>query len=161
MNAAIEITLVESRSDVEIARQIFREYETSIGVDLCFQSFEKELAELPGRYAPPGGRLYLLRIDGEVEGCIALRPAGEHDCEMKRLYVRPARRGLGAGRLLAERVIADARAIGYRRMLLDTLDSMQSAQRLYESLGFVDAEPYTHNPLGGVRYMQLDLRQAP
>lgn len=158
MSATIEITPAESRRDVEIAREIFREYEAAIGIDLCFQSFEKELAELPGLYAPPKGRLYLLRIDGEVEGCIALRPSGEHDCEMKRLFVRPARRGAGAGRLLAERVIADARTIGYRRMLLDTLDSMQSAQRLYESLGFVDAEPYTHNPLTGVRYMQLDLR---
>ena len=161
MSASIEITQVETRGDVEIARQVFREYEAAIGVDLCFQSFEKELAELPGLYAPPKGRLYLLRIDGEVEGCIALRPHGEHDCEMKRLYVRPARRGLGAGRMLAGRVIADARAIGYRRMLLDTLDSMQSAQRLYESLGFVDAEPYTHNPHTGVRYMQLDLRPGP
>ncbi|MBI2213172.1 MAG: GNAT family N-acetyltransferase [Acidobacteria bacterium] len=158
MSATIEITPAESRRDVEIAREIFREYEAAIGIDLCFQSFEKELAELPGLYAPPKGRLYLLRIDGEVEGCIALRPSGEHDCEMKRLFVRPARRGAGAGRLLAERVIADARTIGYSRMLLDTLDSMQSAQRLYESLGFVDAEPYTHNPLTGVRYMQLDLR---
>ncbi len=154
----MEIRLVESKNDIEIAREIFREYEVAIGVDLCFQSFEKELAELPGSYAPPRGRLYLLRIDSEVEGCVALRPCGEYDCEMKRLYVRPARRGGKAGRLLAERVIADARAIGYRRMLLDTLDSMQSAQRLYESLGFVDAEPYTHNPLTGVRYMQLDLR---
>jgi GNAT superfamily N-acetyltransferase len=159
MNATIEIAPVESRNDLEITRQIFREYEAAIGVDLCFQSFEKELAELPGLYAPPKGRLYLLRIDGEVEGCIALRPSGDHDCEMKRLYVRPGSRGHGGGRLLASRVIADARAIGYRRMLLDTLDSMQSAQRLYESLGFVDAEPYTHNPLTGVRYMQLDLRQ--
>jgi ribosomal protein S18 acetylase RimI-like enzyme len=161
MDPTIEICPVESKGDVEIARAIFREYERAIGVDLCFQSFEKELAELPGKYAPPAGRLYLLRIDGEVEGCVALRPCGEHDCEMKRLYVRPARRQLGTGRLLAERVIADARSIGYRRMLLDTLDSMQSAQRLYESLGFVDAEPYTHNPLTGVRYMQLELRQSP
>ncbi|MGK2856139.1 MAG: GNAT family N-acetyltransferase [Thermoanaerobaculia bacterium] len=158
MNSTIEITLVESRNDVDITRELFREYETAIGIDLCFQSFEKELSDLPGKYASPKGRLYLLRIDGEVEGCIALRPGGEHDCEMKRLYVRPARRGTGAGRKLAERVIADARAIGYERMLLDTLDSMQAAQRLYESLGFVDAEPYTHNPLAGVRYMQLDLR---
>lgn len=160
MDSTIEICAVESRGDVEIARAVFREYESAIGVDLCFQSFEKELADLPGTYAPPKGRLYLLRIDGQVEGCIALRPCGEHDCEMKRLFVRPARRQLGAGRLLAERVIADARTIGYRRMLLDTLDSMQSAQRLYESLGFVDAEPYTHNPHSGVRYMQLDLRQT-
>lgn len=158
-SATIEITPVESKNDVDIARELFREYETAIGVDLCFQSFEKELAELPGAYAPPRGRLYLLRIDGEVEGCIALRPHGERDCEMKRLYVRPARRGVGAGRQLAERVIADAREIGYERMLLDTLDSMQTAQRMYESLGFVDGQPYTHNPLAGVRYMVLDLRR--
>lgn len=158
MSPTIEICPVDSTNDIEIVREIFREYEAAIGVSLCFQSFEKELAELPGAYAPPKGRLYLLRIDGEVEGCIALRPCGEQDCEMKRLYVRPARRKGGVGRLLAERVIADARSIGYRRMLLDTLDSMQSAQRLYESLGFVDAEPYTHNPHSGVRYMQLDLR---
>lgn len=158
MNSTIEITPVESKNDTDIARALFREYETAIGVDLCFQSFEKELADLPGIYAGPKGRLYLLRIDGEVEGCIALRPSGEHDCELKRLYVRPARRGSGAGRLLAERVIADAREIGYERVLLDTLDSMKAAQRLYESLGFVDAAPYTHNPLAGVRYMQLDLR---
>jgi len=158
MSSTIEITPVESKNDVDITRELFREYEAAIGVDLCFQSFEKELSELPGKYAPPKGRLYLLRIDGEVEGCIALRASGDHDCEMKRLYVRPARRGTGVGRMLAERVIADARAIGYERMLLDTLDSMQAAQRLYESLGFVDAEPYTHNPLAGVRYMRLDLR---
>ena len=99
--------------------------------------------------------------DRWVEGCVALRPRGEHDCELKRLYVRPARRGSGAGRLLSERVIADAREIGYERVLLDTLDSMKAAQRLYESLGFVDAAPYTHNPLAGVRYMQLDLRSEP
>lgn len=161
MSSTIEIAPVESKNDTDIARALFREYEAAIGVDLCFQSFEKELAELPGSYARPRGRLYLLRIDGEVEGCIALRPRGEHDCEMKRLYVRPARRGSGAGRLLVERVIADARAIGYERMLLDTLDSMRAAQRLYESLGFVDAEPYTHNPIAGVRFMQLDLRGEP
>jgi len=158
---AIEIRPVEMPDDVDTARAMFREYEASIGVDLCFQSFEKELAELPGSYAPPGGRLYLLRVDGEVAGCIALHPKSEHDCEMKHLYVRAAHRGTGAGRLLAERVIAEARTIGYERMLLDTLDSMQAAQRLYESLGFVDAEAYTHNPLAGVRYMQLDLRSTP
>lgn len=161
MSPTIEIAPVESKNDIDIARALFREYEAAIGVDLCFQSFEKELASLPGSYARPKGRLYLLRIDGEVEGCIALRPSGEHDCELKRLYVRPARRGSGAGRLLVERVIADARAIGYERMLLDTLDSMRAAQRLYESLGFVDAEPYTHNPIAGVRFMQLDLRSEP
>ncbi len=159
MSPTIEIRLAATPEDVDIARAMFREYEASIGVDLCFQSFETELAELPGSYAPPRGRLYLLQINDEVAGCIALRPKGENDCEMKRLYVRATHRGTGAGRRLAERVIADARAIGYARMLLDTLATMQTAQRLYESLGFVDAEPYTHNPLPGVRFMQLSLHR--
>jgi ribosomal protein S18 acetylase RimI-like enzyme len=143
--------------ELDLVRTLFREYEAGIGVDLCFQGFEAELAELPGKYAPPTGRL-LLATDGDaVLGCIALRRFTDADGEMKRLYVRPAARGLGAGRALVEAVIAAARAIGYRRLLLDTLPSMASAIALYESLGFRDVEPYRENPVPGARYLGLEL----
>ena len=118
--------------DIEIVRELFREYERSLGVDLCFQGFEQELASLPGRYAPPRGRLFLARADAEAGGCIALRPLGGDLCEMKRLYLRPSLRGKGAGRALAMRVIDEARAIGYRTMRLDTLPMMSEAIALFQ-----------------------------
>ena len=143
--------------DVETARTLFREYEAAIGVDLCFQGFEAELAGLPGAYAPPRGRLLLAGSVDQPAGCVALRPIDGDTGEMKRLYVRPEFRAAHLGRRLAERLIADARSIGYRRMCLDTLPTMQSAQRLYESLGFRDIAPYRPNPVVGARYMGLEL----
>jgi len=140
------------------ARTLFEEYQAALGVDLGFQDFENELATLPGQYAAPGGRLLLARIEGLVAGCVALRPlSGDDVCEMKRLFVRPAFRASGVGRMLAERVIAEARSIGYRRMCLDTLPSMGRAQQLYELLGFREIEPYRHNPINGTKYLALDL----
>jgi len=154
------IELVEARSGAEIAacRELFVEYQRALGVSLCFQGFDAELAALPGDYAPPRGRLYLALSRGRPAGCVALRPLFHRDAEMKRLYVRSAHRGSGLGRMLAMRVIDDARELGYDLLKLDTLPTMKAAQRMYERLGFVDTAPYNDNPVGGVRFMALDLR---
>ena len=140
------------------ARALFREYQRALGIDLAFQGFEAELASLPGAYAPPRGRLYVGRVAGEAACCIALRAHDAATAEMKRLFVRPAFRGRGFGRRLAEAVIADARAIGYAAIVLDTLPDMASAQAMYVALGFRDIAAYTFNPIVGTRYMRLDLR---
>ena len=133
------------------------EYQRALGVDLCFQAFDQELASLPGRYARPTGRL-LLAIDGEAAlGVVGLRALERADCEMKRLYVRPAGRGLGVGRLLTTALINEARLAGYQRMLLDTLPGMAEAQRIYRSMGFREIAPYCDNPIAGTLYMALDL----
>jgi ribosomal protein S18 acetylase RimI-like enzyme len=154
----MEVIEAHSEPYVEEVRAIFKEYADWLGVDLCFQDFERELAELPGNYAPPSGRL-LLAIEGDkIAGCVALRKWGTGACEMKRLYVRDAFRGKGLGRTLATMVINEARKIGYKWMRLDTLPSMIGANRLYESLGFVEIEPYRHNPIQGARFMELALR---
>ena len=149
--------LVTEEPSLSRVREIFREYQMTLGIDLCFQNFEEELAGLPGKYSPPGGRLYLAYVDGQLSGCIALRPFEENQCEMKRLYIRPQFRGQKLGKQLAEKVIEDARQIGYRQMFLDTLPSMISAQGLYRALGFCDIEPYCYNPVEGVLYMGLNL----
>ena len=146
-------------ADLDDVRTLFREYERWLDYDLCFQGFEAELTALPGKYAPPAGRLYLGDVDGALAGCIALREFAPGIAEMKRLYLRVGARGAGAGRLLAQRVIEDARSIGYRAMRLDTLriPRMAAANRLYDALGFRDIAPYYANPLPDVRYMELDL----
>ena len=131
---------------------LFREYAASLGVDLSFQGFDEELASLPGDYAPPRGRLLL--ADG---GCVALRPLAGDLCEMKRLYVRPSSRGTGLGRALVQRVIDEARAIGYRAMRLDTLPSMTAAAAMYRAFGFREIEPYRFNPVEGTKYFELEL----
>jgi putative acetyltransferase len=153
----MELRPVETSEQVEEARGLFKEYSDATGVDLCFQNFARELASLPGDYAPPSGRLILARDGDESAGCVALRECGEGVCEMKRLYVRPSFRGTGLGRTLAESVIEEARRIGYARMRLDTLPSMRSAIALYRSLGFREIDSYRFNPVEGTLYMELDL----
>jgi len=149
---------VEQAGEIADARLLFQEYQASLGISLCFQNFDKEVAGLPGDYAPPNGRLYLAVENGAVAGCIALRKIDERICEMKRLYVRPQFRGTGLGRKLTERIIADARAIGYASMRLDTMPGkMDQAIVLYRSLGFKDIAPYYDNPYDDVAFMELDL----
>jgi ribosomal protein S18 acetylase RimI-like enzyme len=149
---------VESPNEVGSARDLFKEYSAWLGLNLCFQNFDKELAELPGKYVPPDGRL-LLAIEGDkIAGCVALRKLGEGVCEMKRLYVRPTFRGSGLGRSLTENLIRVARDIGYERMRLDTLPGkMDPAIGLYRSLGFRNIEPYYDNPVEGAVFMELSL----
>ena len=154
----MEIVQALTPGHVAEARALFRAYERSLGIDLCFQGFEQELAGLPGAYAPPRGRLLLAVDGGAPAGCVALRPLDDAVCEMKRLYVRPPYRGRRAGRRLAERVIVDAQAIGYPRMRLDTLPSMKEAIALYGALGFVAIAPYYANPVPGALFLELDLR---
>jgi putative acetyltransferase len=139
-------------------RPLLREYAGSLGFPLDFQDFERELAELPGAYAPPRGLVLLARSDDEDAGCVALRPLGEDTCEMKRLYVRAAYRGTGLGRLLAAAIVDEARALGYARMRLDTVPGMETAQSLYRRLGFTEIEPYAANPVDGARFLELVLR---
>ena len=143
--------------EIERVRELFREYEESLETDLCFQGFEQELSALPGAYAPPRGRLLLARDGETLAGCGALRPLSQEICEMKRLYVRDAFRGRGAGKLLAETLIAEARSIGYTAMRLDTLPWMTAAIPLYRSLGFSEISPYTTNPVPGALFMEKRL----
>lgn len=147
----------EHAAQIAEVRRLFRQYEESLGVDLCFQDFERELAELPGRYAPPDGALLIAVEGGRTVGCVALRKLDEGICEMKRLFVQPAYRGRGIGRALAEAIIRQAVRLGYRRMRLDTLDKLREATGLYESLGFRRIEPYCHNPLCGAAFWELEL----
>lgn len=149
-------------ADIAAARALFRDYLDRLGIDLSFQDVEAELADLPGRYAPPRGTLLLARdLAGKAVGCVALRPLGKGDCEIKRLYVAPEAQGAGLGRRLAEAVLAEARAAGHRRVLLDTLATMTPALGLYRSLGFADIPPYYANPLPGTVYLALSLAPDP
>ena len=162
--AAPSITLEtpSNATQFDEARAIFREYAQGLGIDLCFQNFEGELAALPGDYSAPRGALLLARVDGAVAGCGALRPLTDVDytnaCEMKRLYVRPAYRKLGLGRLLAQALVDAAVHAGYSAMLLDTLDTMEAARSLYGSLGFEEIPPYYYNPIPGAHYLKAQLR---
>ncbi|HTR27437.1 MAG TPA: GNAT family N-acetyltransferase [Terriglobales bacterium] len=154
------VTIVEAMASerVEQARELFLEYAKSLGFSLCFQNFDAELAALPGDYAPPGGRLLLAESDGQLAGCGALHALSPEICEMKRLYLRPQFRGRGIGRAIAERLIADAREIGYRRMRLDTVGPvMKDAVAMYRKLGFKEIEAYRANPMPGTLYMELEL----
>jgi putative acetyltransferase len=154
---SLEIVRAASLDQIATARILFKEYEASLGIELTFQGFSREVAELPGAYAPPAGRLFLATDGAEAAGCVALRPLGDGICEMKRLYVRPSARGARLGRRLAETVIREGRAIGYTRMRLDTLPSMKEAFALYQTLGFREIAPYCENPIVGTRFMELDL----
>ncbi len=161
----IELVSADTPERLAAARLIFREYADSLDIDLCFQDFDSELATLPGEYAPPSGQLLLATVDGELAGCGALRGLADSDhanaCEMKRLFVRPAFRRFGLGRLLAEQLMDDARHLGYSSMLLDTLDEMEAARELYTSLGFEEVAPYYYNPIAGAHYLKADLLITP
>ena len=155
------MNLIEAQTseEVEQARQLFKEYAAWLQIDLCFQGFEKELAELPGDYAPPDGRLLLAYDDAQLVGCVALRKIGEGVCEMKRLFLRDKFRGKGLGRSLIEAIINEAKQIGYERMRLDTLPpKMDKAIALYRSYGFKEIEPYYNNPVPGAMFMELSLK---
>lgn len=153
-----EILQTETEAEIDAARALFREYEAWLDLDLCFQGFEAELATLPGKYAPPDGRLLLAHADDKLAGCIAMRKLGDGICEMKRLFVRDEFRGMQIGVALIDRLIGDAREIGYEKMRLDTYPpKMGKAVSLYESHGFVAIPPYYDNPHEGVLFMELDL----
>ena len=148
----------QSAPQVAQARELFLEYAHSLGMNLCFQNFEQELADLPGSYAPPDGRLFLAEYARQLAGCVALHKWEDSICEMKRLYLRPAFRGKGLGRVLAEAIIAEARTIGYQRMRLDTIEPiMKDAVEMYRKLGFREIAAYRANPLVGAMYMELPL----
>jgi GNAT superfamily N-acetyltransferase len=148
---------VETTEKIEIIRNLFLEYEKIIGCNLCFQDIENELANLPGKYSPPDGRLILAEYDSKLAGCIALKKIGDDICEMKRLYVRSEFRGKKIGRKLAEKIVEEARSTGYRIMRLDTLKRLHEAVSLYKSMGFIETHPYVHNPLEDVIFMELNL----
>lgn len=157
----LQIFQAATSAHIAQARALFLEYGESLGFSLCFQSFDEELAGLPGDYAPPGGRLLLAEFDGRPAGCVALHRLEDGVCEMKRLYVRPEFRGHGIGRKLALAAIEQARAIGYRAMRLDTIaDSMREAVAMYRALGFREIAPYRANPMASATYMELDLAAA-
>jgi putative acetyltransferase len=157
----LKIIQASAPGELDATVQIFREYADSLGVDLAFQDFAAELANLPGDYAPPRGTLLLALVDEAVAGCCALRPLDEADyanaCEMKRLYVRKAFRGFGLGRHLAETAMDAARRAGYTHVLLDTLDDMEAARAMYDELGFEEIPPYYHNPIAGAHYLKAAL----
>ncbi len=146
--------------DIASVRTLLIEYQTELGIDLTFQGFADELKNLPGAYASPAGCLFIALIGDQAAGCVGLRQFDQASCEMKRLYVRPEFRKAKLGIELARHVIVKARQLGYQRMLLDTLPTMQRAQRMYEQIGFRDVAPYRHNPIAGTRFLSLDLGSA-
>ncbi len=156
-----QILLVSGEAEIGQVRELFREYQLSLEVDLSFQNFEQELRELPGEYQSPYGALLLALVEGQPAGCCALRPLLTSDysnaCEMKRLYVRPAFRGRRLGRQLVEQTLLLAQQAGFDHMLLDTLNDMEAARELYQDCGFVEVAPYYHNPLPGAHYLKVEL----
>ena len=161
----IELTRPATPEDMDAMRAIFHEYAQGLGVNLCFQQFDQELAQLPGDYAAPRGALFMAKVLGEIAGCCALRPLDAVDypnaAEMKRLYVRKPFRNRGLGRVLAQAALDAAREADYSCVLLDTLDDMESARELYEELGFEEIPPYYHNPIPGAHYLKVDLQVRP
>jgi putative acetyltransferase len=156
--AGLEFVPADSAERIARVRELFLEYASSLGFSLCFQSFDDELAGLPGDYAPPKGRLSLAQYQGQLAGCVALHQLSDEIAEMKRLYLRPQFRGKGIGRALADHIIAEAREIGYQRMRLDTVEPvMRGAVGLYRALGFREIAPYRANPIAGAMYMELQL----
>jgi ribosomal protein S18 acetylase RimI-like enzyme len=159
----VEIQLLSPQTTewLDAVREIFQDYANSLTVDLCFQDFALELESLPGDYANPEGKLLLALVDGQVAGCGAFRPFPDSDyanaCEMKRLFVRPAFRRFGLGRMLAQALLDEARQAGYSVVLLDTLSDMEAARELYASLGFEEIAPYYYNPLPGAHYLKANL----
>lgn len=157
----ITIRQATAAEDLAEARRLFEEYAASLGVNLDFQQFDQELADLPGGYAPPGGCLLLGLVNGEVAGCVGVRRLEGTICELKRLYVRPAARGVALGRALAEEAIARATALGYERMRLDTLPTMDRARALYQGLSFKPISPYRNDPIAGMLYLERELTRPP
>ena len=153
----VRIRPAVSPAQIALARELFLEYEKTLGISLCFQNFAEEVASLPGVYAPPDGRLLLARHGGRLAGCVALRKIADGVAEMKRLYVRLAFRGMHVGRALATAALEEARAIGYHRVRLDTLATMREAQALYLSMGFTDIPAYNEHPIEGTRFMEKKL----
>jgi putative acetyltransferase len=157
-SASLTITQATTLQQIEHVRELFLEYANSLGFSLCFQSFDQELAGLPGDYAPPEGRLLLAEYEGQPAGCVALHKLSDDVCEMKRLYLRPAFRGKGLGRVLAEEILRQAREMGYQRLRLDTVEpAMKDAVGMYRRLGFREIAPYRENPMAGALYMEIDL----
>jgi GNAT superfamily N-acetyltransferase len=165
ISSATEFVIKQAETPADIARvrELFQEYAKALGFSLCFQGFDKEVAELPGDYAAPAGRLLLATCDSRLAGCVALHPLANPGsdqclCEMKRLYLRPEFRGKRLGRILAERIIEEARSVGYSHMRLDTIAStMSDAVVLYRKLGFREIAPYRENPMASALYMELNL----
>ena len=157
----IDLVTVGAAEHTDEARELIREYADALGVDLCFQDIESELVDLPGEYVEPAGALLVAMVDGRPAGCGAIRALPDVDypnaCEMKRLFVRPAFRRFGLGRLLAQALIEQAEQAGYSTLLLDTLDDMEAARGLYAELGFEEIPPYYYNPLPGAHYLKVDL----
>jgi GNAT superfamily N-acetyltransferase len=156
VNGVTQVAQMDT-SEAENVRALLRAYAASLPFELDFQDFDRELAELPGAYAPPRGALLVARVGGEAIGCVAVRPLTGDTCEMKRLFVLPAARGTGLGRRLAVAIVTEARRLGYARMRLDTTPGMETAQALYEELGFEEIAPYTRNPVVGTRFLELQL----
>ena len=153
----ITIQKIASAEDLEEVKALFREYEKFLGVSLCFQNFEEELAKLPAKYAEPEGAIFLAKVNGVSAGCAALWKLDEGVCEMKRLYVKPDFQGLGLGKKLTQIIIDEAKGKGYKKMKLDTLRRLESANHLYKSLQFIETTPYNYNPEGDVAYFEKDL----
>jgi GNAT superfamily N-acetyltransferase len=155
----IEYRELTGNEKMDEVRQLCREYADSLDIDLCFQDFEQEMKDLPGKYTPPDGAIILVEVDKQTAGCIALKKIGEGIAEMKRLYIRDAYRGLGISKTLIEMIICKARQIGYSYLRLDTLSTMQRALKVYESFGFYEIGAYVYNPCESVHYMELKLKQ--